>query len=274
VRRWRAKAESAAPARVVERYGWAEEVVEIQEWEARDLKEAISLHARSYRGKRTPGSPLFLSLLGPKVLGTPARTWHGASDEQVLLADRVDQLARDLMRSWIERGLQTQIQPKEEEHMERILQRRRIQAAVVAHAEAILLTAVLEPEQAKDFLRYHWARVGIESLRDPELAGILRLTRDQLQEISRRLEVRREAVSYPATVLHNDGLPPEVKFFQNGPDGGMEAFAAWLKSLKEEAKHMTKRADYDVLQVLTKSQVKELARLLEGAVPDTSEPQK
>jgi len=75
------------------------------------------------------------------------------SKTQVELAARLDQLARDIQRAWLVRGLDRQPSPPAAEMAERLSERgRRLRTGVVRQAEAIALEGVLEPDQTRRLL--------------------------------------------------------------------------------------------------------------------------
>ncbi len=124
----------------------------------------------------------------------------GLTPEQTALASRLEVLARDVQREWLLRGIAKEPPPKElanapptREMMDRVADRGwRLRASVVAHAEDIVLQAVLSPEQSGAAKRLCWARGGVFALYDPELSARLRLSAAQREQIAALIQGRPE----------------------------------------------------------------------------------
>jgi hypothetical protein len=260
-RRWRANFEPTVKIVPVERYGWSQADIELQAWEARDLRGAIKNQARSMKAPYC--SPLILHLVAPNP-----QPWNGITPEQTDLAKRIDQLARDIMAAWFERAMNGPDTVTEQGLIDRLIHRNRMRAAVVAHVETIIMGAIMEPEQVREFQRYHWARRGIESLRDPELAGLLGLARSQREEITRLLAVGREEVSKSAQALRRETSPRELDALEAVDiDAYIAVTAEFERFLTAQVEDMKTAADNAVLQVLSPSQARKLAGLFKNAIP-------
>lgn len=213
-----------------------------------------SIHQLQYERR---ASDLFFVLLDSPSEVVPAPT-----PDQVRLLGTLDLLARNVRRyAWV-RGVEVPPRPELEgigespptPTMEEKFSVRgvRMRASIAAHAEEMALEAVLTPEQAEQAKRALWRRRGLHALLDPELAGRLRLSRSQREELFERLNARTE-------VYHNavrsgfplaDGkIPIEVV---------EAAQQRWREGLAQ------KMAAYDqpTWEILRPAQLRALVRLL------------
>ena len=74
--------------------------------------------------------------------------------------------------------------PPEVRLRQRLMDHRRLQDSLFAHAEVIALEPILSPERAEVCLRSVWKERGMKALLDPALATRLRLSRSQRDEVA------------------------------------------------------------------------------------------
>ena len=172
-------------------------------------------------------------------------------DEQRALIRRVDEVTGAAIRMWLKRGLEGQKLPKWSVLAERYLSSRKVTDSIKAHAEAIMLEAVLTPEQADQALEAVWKLNGLLALLDPALAGRLRLSVTQRQEVD---ELLREKYDFQGELskLGDVGVALERM-----PEG--EARQQLTQRAIAERHNMM---DAAIWNVLTASQTRELERIL------------
>jgi hypothetical protein len=108
------------------------------------------------------------------------------SSEQSQLIGQLDQLTRNIIRSWMLRGLDGKKPPID--LADRVSDRgREWTKRIIAHAEAMVTRGLLTPVQAEASKRRLWRQMGSRALLDRELASRLRLTREQVDEIAIRV---------------------------------------------------------------------------------------
>ncbi len=154
-------------------------------WRARNLIHCEAKYLGRSGGSGCIGAPRGSSLGRKDAV-------PGITVEQSDLTRRIEILARDVQRAWLLLAI-SNARPSEEvandpptqAMIDRLSDRGRwLRASVVAHAEAILVDAVLKPEQGDASKRLMWKRTGAFALLDPELAAKIRLTRTQREEIA------------------------------------------------------------------------------------------
>jgi hypothetical protein len=203
-----------------------------------EQEQRILNHAQS--------SYLFASFIGR------ARTPTGISTEQLQLANRLDQLSRDLLLGWLSRNLIAGRVPETDwEAADWFEAWNGLHKSLVARAEAILLQGILSAPQAETCLLAYWKDMGPLSLWDPELAYRLKLSKDQRSLLPEQFAKRVNLEYQEAGLMALIGSKEKDEF---GRDVG-ELARAYKRSLREEA-------DWAVLSVLTPSQLKRLDQIL------------
>ncbi len=110
------------------------------------------------------------------------------SKEESDLVNRLNSTALDIFRSWMTRDLDKTPLPANTLLRQRVMDHRRVEDSLFAHAEAILVEGILSPEHAEIALQSIWKEKGMRSLLDPALAARLRLSRSQREEVAFLLE--------------------------------------------------------------------------------------
>ncbi len=129
----------------------------------------------------------------------------------------------------------------------------RLADSFVAHAESLLLRAILSPSQAEALLACHWRTFGPVALTDPDLASLLHLARSQRDMLVEQMNERR--IIYEETVAHLSGL---MEF-----QGQKDRFGRDIGLLAAEEKARTSsEADWLVWSVLTPAQLRKLDQII------------
>jgi hypothetical protein len=103
------------------------------------------LKAKAAKEESAELSKLFSVLRDPKKTAA-----LGLSKDQVELAGRLEQLARDIIKAWLLRELDSGPPPSTDAQLERLSEHRdRVRARVVIQAEAIVLDGILTTEQLR-----------------------------------------------------------------------------------------------------------------------------
>jgi 3-methyladenine DNA glycosylase AlkC len=267
------------------------------DWHPEDLGGfdfKIRGEARAFRNPVRPASELYKILLGTSKPSQVERQTLRLSNDQTELIRRLSEPVCDVRRDWLLRSLEGPDpppmdqwrNPPQPKMIERLSDNgTRLQASLVAHAEAIALVGVLEPDQAARARRRLWSQSGIRNLADPrmavssaimalldpEVAASLRLSKAQREELEARLLDR----AVLADQLDDALSPQQVELLNAaGAQGEMtEHQRAVLEAkLTAEARQEIKEAEQAVWKVLSKSQIKAFRRLLDD--PDPKQPEK
>jgi len=268
-RRWRAVVTLPAERPLVGRYPLFAETVSdnLPPDNLRRARNEIHCEAVYLSRQGDPAaSELFTSVLTGGKDAIPRLT-----AEQSGLIQRLEKLARDAQREWLLRGISKEQPPKElwnepptREMIDRVSDRgKQHRASVVAHAEAIALAAVLEPEQAEASKRLTWGRTGVFALFDPELAARLGLSRAQREEIATQLE-GRAVVWYQAHDSLADRLHEAGEAERSGQISGAERLQLDDRLRKAFDGEMAQH-EQSVWEVLRASQLTALKRILSRA---------
>ncbi|MFI5454082.1 MAG: hypothetical protein ACHRXM_01385 [Isosphaerales bacterium] len=114
---------------------------------ASDAGLLARIRAEATRLENTPASEVF-ELLG----GDQAKDSLGLTEQQISYARRLDKLVRAVLKSALVRGQGESRPPSQTELAERLGEAgKRVRQALIAHAEAMVLEAVLTPKQASRF---------------------------------------------------------------------------------------------------------------------------
>ena len=173
----------------------------------------------------------------------------GLKKEQFDLAQRLDEATRSLIVAWLNRSLAADPLPRD--LADRATRQREV---IVAHAEAILHTAILSPDQAERFKRAYWATLGVRRLLDRELAARLQLTKEQQDQVSELLEKRRRVGWLEHTVgrfLTQTRTPEELELGQQAAQAIRSQFA---------------EVDQGVSEILTEDQMWKYGELVDNAL--------
>jgi hypothetical protein len=178
---------------------------------------------------------------------------------QIDLGDRLDRLNRDILLARLARDRVADDAPSLDWEAANWLDAwYRARDSFVAHAETLLLQGILTPFQAEALLASYWRQIGPEALADPELASRLGLSRGQRSSLDEQLVVRQSI--YDEEVLNLICLM--------NTEGKRDALGRDLSVLAREAKPLVEaEADSTVWSVLTRSQLKELQRILGPGAP-------
>jgi hypothetical protein len=129
----------------------------------------------------------------------------------------------------------------------------RLVDSFVAHAESLLLQAILSPAQTEALLAYHWRALGPVALTDPELASRLGLASTQRAMLVEQMNERR--IIYDETVVHLSGLMESR--------GEKDQFGRDIGLLAADERARTKsEADWLVWSVLTPAQLRKLDQIV------------
>ena len=191
-------------------------------------------------------------LLGDATLRPPLKL----PNAQQALVRRVDEVAVASIRMWLTRGLDGHSLPKWSVLAERYRSNARVADSISAHAEAILLEAVLAPKQADQTLAFVWKLRGLPALLDPQFAARLRLSVSQRRELE---ELLWEKLDFQGELskLGQAGL-----VLQQMPEGEAR------KQLTQQAlAERNTEMDAAIWSVLRPNQVRELERILGQRAP-------
>lgn len=177
--------------------------------------------------------------------------------DQRRLAQRLDELTKDIVAAWMVRGLDDKPGPSRPALVERLLRAPVTVDALDAHAEAIALEGILKPDQSGRCLAVLWIRMGVQSLLDPSLSAQLKLTRSQREQIESMIEGKEKLLRE----IQEATSPLQVARL-NDPD-----LDASLEAFNREVHGQSRVADAAVLEVLTPSQSRRLRQLLAPADP-------
>ena len=160
-------------------------------WSDDDLRFEAGGAALIFRHPRDSTSPLVQATLdrAGKGLG-------GLDPAAMALAMRLRGLTCGVQASWTRREVVAAEHRPRAELIERLALVRPVRLGVQAHADALLLAAVVPREQADDLLRATWRKRRLGALRDPILARRLRLTAAQRGTIA-SIDDRRQALAGP-----------------------------------------------------------------------------
>ena len=226
-----------------------------------------------YLGRRgePAASELFASLLFGDKGAVP-----GLTPEQTALAATLEVLSRDVQREWLLRGIGKEPPPKESandpptpEMLDRVSDRGwKLRASVVAHAEEILLEAVLNAAQSEAAKRRSWASGGVFALSDAELAARLRLSGGQREEIAALIQ-GRAAVFHEVHTFHVVQMSEAAAAERSGRISGEQRLELEIQERKGLDRNMS-QYDQSVWELLSPGQLRALRRLLrkpEAALP-------
>jgi hypothetical protein len=197
----------------------------------------------------------------------------GLSSRELKLLQRLERVACDAQRLWLLRCLD-KVPPQGDLRQQlptRAMEQRlsdsgkRLCASIVAHAEAIALEAVLNPDQAETAKRRLWIRTGLYALLDPDLGRLLRITSAQREEIATRLEARTVLFHNRQGVLGNDF----AKLSQASLAGQITE-AQWKASEKQLVERFDDQmGEYDepIWEVLSTAQIRVLNGILGRPAP-------
>ncbi len=223
------------------------------------------IHAEAYEQR---ASDLFGVLIGyeRRIL----KPFPGLKRQQAELIERVDRLARNARRYWWFRDIEPVPKPREEDPQGirelpptsamqlRLSERgKRLRASVAAHAEEMVLEAVLTRDQAEQAKLELWRRRGLHALLDPELAARLHLSRAQRNELAERLTERVE--------VYHRVVRSDVPVYNNQTPSNV--VNALEQRWKEEVDHKVAVLDQPIWEILQPAQLRALARLLNKPVP-------
>jgi hypothetical protein len=229
-----------------------------------DVELGLRSLAQKLDDPKFPSSELFGIIIdrekGPT--GLPA--------ERIELARRLDDLSRMICRDWLLRNLGKPhplgAEPPNTDMLDRLWRSEgRLRASIVAHAELIVLSAVLDPQQAEQTMRLFWHQRGIKALLDPELARRLRLSGEQQEEIFDRIIERNKTVhdAVGAVAVYEAGAMSAD--FSAAPNRNEAARAA--KQAFDRAQIISAEADALVLESLTVPQMRLFSRLTGKSTP-------
>jgi hypothetical protein len=238
-------------------------------------------------------SELYRILLGWDEPGQDERNTLGFSKEQAELIRRLNELARDVQRDWLVRSLEGP-DPVPLEHwgdppqlrmVERLSETgQRLRASLVAHAEAIALEGVLEPDRALRAKRRLWSRSGltqladprmaasreIMALLDPEVAAALHLSRAQRDDLVARFEARA-AVAYELNKLVCGEKSELYDAAWTRGEITEDQRVAMEQRVATNARLRIMRAEQAIWDVLTSSQIRAFRRLISDSEPKQPE---
>jgi hypothetical protein len=235
-----------------------------------------------------------MSILYEILRSPPERRMLEISNEQAELIDRLDEIVRNVRGDWLARALEGAERPPRERWAEpptpmmvdRLSEKgERLRTSVVAHAEAITLAGVLEPEQTARAKRHLWSQSGARSvddprmaasreilaILDPEVSSAIRVTPSQREDLISRLEDRAALVHQ----LHGElgALEPELIAACRGKDLMTEAeAAAAYEGLLKSAGDRLAGCEEAVWEVLSTGQIRAFRRLVRE--PGPSQPVK
>ena len=236
-------------------------------------------------------SELFKIMLGQKEPAQGRPDALQLAKEQSELIRGLNEVARNVERDWLVRGLEgPKPVPKEQwgdPPPPRMVLRMSeegtwLRESLVAHVEAIALEGILEPEQAVHVKRHLWSQSGLLTLSDPRMAGSsaimslldpgvaasLRLTVSQREDLVARLEAR-------AALAHklNGAICAEKDDLLDARVGGEiteEQRVLMEEHLVSGARRQILEAEQAVWDVLTMSQIRAFRRIVNGS--DTGKP--
>ena len=220
------------------------------------------------RAEYSPGARGASSvLLGQVRQPAPARGAKGPSPAQLDLIGRLDRLVGELRSDWYLRDVQRPTRPEDRitPAPPALLERlgpgsdRRI-ASVVAHAEAVALEVVLDPDQADRARGVFWSGRGIEALLDPDLTARLGMSKRQRDEVAERLARRRGLTSEVDDRLILNGGWDFSPFPKGHPERALRDAAD--RQMLREAASVLKGADAYVIEKLTPAQWRKLVSIL------------
>ena len=220
-------------------------------------------------GRRGAWSELFRIILVPEQDPIPRLT-----ADQTDLLQRIDGVARDAQKLWLWRAInngtpipenQRQLPPTPVMVSRLSETGRLLRASVVSHAEEIALEAVIDHEQQREVKRRFWISRGVFALLDPELAGILHVSKSEHQSICLLIEQRaflqrRADIDEMAAYLdRSDALSQGRISRQEGARLEQQAIAAKATRLSN--------FDAAIWDVLSTAQSRTLAKILRKPTP-------
>lgn len=180
--------------------------------------------------------------------------------DQTGLARRLDELARNIIATWMVRGLDDKPAPSRPALVERIMRKPLFADTLCAHAEAIALEGILKPDQSDRCLAIVWNGLGVRSLLDSSLSTRLKLTRSQREEIKSRIENKEES----AREIDEAFTPFQLHRFDTAET------AAKAEEFSQEVHRQAKAADAAIFDLLTPSQSRRLKQLIAPGVDTKS----
>jgi hypothetical protein len=269
---WRERASRPLMPQLAGRYS----LIPIDYVDGHELKEYTRgqyfsvIHQQQYRNSATD---LFRILIGNRGVshstGRPApRTGSqvpGLTQQQWDVLARLESLARNAGSFWWVRDVEAPPRPRDPDPqgirnlpptpaMElRFSDRgRRIRASIDAHAEEMVIAAVLTPKQVEQAKRRLWNRWGLHALLDPELGARLNLSLSQRAELTDRLKERLE-------IYHWVVRGGDVEIPKRTPRAGV---AALKPKRKGRLDHDVPELDDPIWSILSDEQLRTLGQLL------------
>ncbi len=213
-----------------------------------DLVGEITMRHSSLDASAT--SPLTRAVMdrdGRALGGPPAPRPIDLDQEAADLVDRLKSLTRDSLRNWVERGLEGPVPPARSTLLQRVAFMDPVTSSVLAHADAILLEAVLRPDLADEVLRQVWKARKLDALRDPLLAHRIKLTRgqrDALDDLFRQRQTLADEWPFEADLqIRVDAFQAEDGEFDTAIWKGLTApQARAIRKILNPPKPSTRRA--------------------------------
>ncbi len=210
------------------------------------------------------------------------------SREQTDLIQRMDELNRDVAKAFLARGLEgPDLSPTDQQWLDPVPPKmlaglsedgRWLRISLLLRSEAIVLQGVLKPDQVISSKRLLWSRRdlhvmdadmggsrGIVALLDPDVAGLLRLSKTQLEELSTRIDDLHALVRGL-----NDEVFSAIMQTQNHPNDNQ--FVMSQQAVLSESRARIRQAEDAVWGVLRTRQQQAFQRLV--SIPDAAHPKK